>query len=459
MLEFKESKFYKLLQEFFINNDKETFLQMLAEFYNKTEGIIDKNIIQDELIKELRELYIKFNEEGIDENIVREKVNYFVENNEKIQDIITKIFKNTNNIKNITSQLDTKTKLNNYGIDIINNGENTDGNATGKFYVGQDGVVRVLELYNRSGIKEGATHTNNDGKETFVIHHYNDKGTVQIDNVGRNNFILKLKNARNNVQAKHDKTGSGDYIICERDCSDLKATASITHDSSINRTVNLLTNDIVFDKFSNCIYKSLTTRQNVDLWSESFNNPALWSYVDGFGNETLLSVKGVNLKEINITSKDEYVPAIIGRLGGRFKDFLFKSVHFFTQGNNDRYGEPAIQLYSTNKGGTCLKTKNIGNSKGASVHIENYSSETLSPAIRVDGKSTNAMYTGYNYNNSPYQVFQSLNEKNPDIIQVKDKNNDILFKISGDGKTLFMKDSGDGTLKAIRVTNGEITIT
>ena len=69
------------------------------------------------------------------------------------------------------------------------------------------------------------------------------------------------------------------------------------------------------------------------------------------------------------------------------------------------------------------------------------------------------MYTGYNYNNSPYQVFQSLNEKNPDIIQVKDKNNDILFKISGDGKTLFMKDSGDGTLKAIRVTNGEITIT
>ena len=79
MIEFKESKFYKLLQDFSLNNDKETFLQLLAEFYNRTEGIIDKNIIQDELIKELRELYIKFNEEGIDENIVREKVNYFVE--------------------------------------------------------------------------------------------------------------------------------------------------------------------------------------------------------------------------------------------------------------------------------------------------------------------------------------------------------------------------------------------
>ena len=52
MVEFKESKFYKLLQDFFINNDKETFLQMLAEFYNKTEGIIIKNEMQDEIIKD-----------------------------------------------------------------------------------------------------------------------------------------------------------------------------------------------------------------------------------------------------------------------------------------------------------------------------------------------------------------------------------------------------------------------
>ena len=110
MLEFKESKFYKLLQDFFINNDKETFIQFLAEFYNRTEGIIDKNNIQDEIIKELREMYIKFNEEGIDDNIVREKVNYFIENSNKIQDIITKLIKNTNNIENITSQINTIAK-------------------------------------------------------------------------------------------------------------------------------------------------------------------------------------------------------------------------------------------------------------------------------------------------------------------------------------------------------------
>ena len=56
MIEFKESKFYKLLQDFFINNDKETFLQMLGEFYNRTEGLIEKNDIQDELLNELREV-------------------------------------------------------------------------------------------------------------------------------------------------------------------------------------------------------------------------------------------------------------------------------------------------------------------------------------------------------------------------------------------------------------------
>ena len=108
MSKFEESNFYKALQDFFINADKKTFLQFLAEFYNRTEGIIDKNNIQDDLIKDLRELYLEFNEKGIDNNVVREKVNYFLENSVKIKDIISKLTTNTNSIENITSQLDTK---------------------------------------------------------------------------------------------------------------------------------------------------------------------------------------------------------------------------------------------------------------------------------------------------------------------------------------------------------------
>ena len=105
MIEYKESKFYKLLQDFSINNDKETFLELLGEFYNRTEGIIAKNEDQDNLIKELREMYIQFNENGIDENIVREKVNYFIENSVKIQNIIEKMNTNTININNLKSEV------------------------------------------------------------------------------------------------------------------------------------------------------------------------------------------------------------------------------------------------------------------------------------------------------------------------------------------------------------------
>ena len=120
MLEFKESKFYKLLQDFSLNNDKETFLQLLAEFYNRTEGIIIKNNVQDEIIKELRETFLQFNENGIDENIVREKVNYFIENSGEIQNIIARIIKNRNKIDNINSE------INNITNNIDNNYYNKD---------------------------------------------------------------------------------------------------------------------------------------------------------------------------------------------------------------------------------------------------------------------------------------------------------------------------------------------
>ena len=61
MIKFFDSDFYRLIQEFFLNNDKKTFIQFLGEFYNRTEGIINKNEMQDELIKELREMFLLFN--------------------------------------------------------------------------------------------------------------------------------------------------------------------------------------------------------------------------------------------------------------------------------------------------------------------------------------------------------------------------------------------------------------
>lgn len=167
MLEFKESKFYKLLQDFFINNNKETFLQMLGEFYNRTESIIEKDENQDKIINELRELYLELNEKGIDENIVIEKVNYFVENNVKIKDIIvkliintnkiedvnTKVSTNTNNIENVTSQLEhiEQNKATKNDVQVLNERVNSlatleEGSTTGDAElidgrIGEDGIT------------------------------------------------------------------------------------------------------------------------------------------------------------------------------------------------------------------------------------------------------------------------------------------------------------------------------
>lgn len=91
MVNYTDSEFYRLLQDFFITRDKKTFIEFLGEFYNRTEEIINKNVSQDEIIKELYKIYEEFNEKGIDENKVIEKVNYFLENNVKIQNIITEL--------------------------------------------------------------------------------------------------------------------------------------------------------------------------------------------------------------------------------------------------------------------------------------------------------------------------------------------------------------------------------
>ena len=93
MGKFEESKFYKALQDFFINNNKDTFLEMLSEFYNRTEGIIIKNEIQDELIKELRELCLENNNKhGV--NLMNNSEN--TDDNESNSNIIQLKDKNNN---------------------------------------------------------------------------------------------------------------------------------------------------------------------------------------------------------------------------------------------------------------------------------------------------------------------------------------------------------------------------
>ena len=105
---------YNNLTNFYNVND-ENFKEFMAEFYKLTNEAIKKNEIQGDLIKELQRMFKEFNENGIDENTVREKVDYFINNSTIIRNIIKKINLNKEDIKNINEKLeeikDIKSKL------------------------------------------------------------------------------------------------------------------------------------------------------------------------------------------------------------------------------------------------------------------------------------------------------------------------------------------------------------
>ena len=196
MSKFEESNFYKALQDFFINADKKTFLQFLAEFYNRTEGIIDKNDIQDDLIKELRELYLEFNEKGIDDNIVREKIDLFLENNPKVQNIKSKLDKLTKEIDIKYNELnigksDIKTELldtaisdarffrltNNTSYPILQGGCLSDD---GKYYycslitAGETNEKGIIQKYSIGSVSDFSTWGYISSSSELAISHAND---------------------------------------------------------------------------------------------------------------------------------------------------------------------------------------------------------------------------------------------------------------------------------------------
>ena len=210
MSKFEESNFYKALQDFFINADKKTFLQFLAEFYNRTEGIIDKDNIQDDLIKELRELYLEFNEKGIDENIVREKVNYFLENNVKIKDIISKLDTKTNRVE--TQRL--QNQVNNLVLGAVGDGNNAEivssrgefellGNRLDDFDARTDSLVNIRNIFTDKCIKS---------KSWGVIN-----GDYNIEYGSSFSNAIKVENGDTNILLYKDinisKIPSGDYTF------------------------------------------------------------------------------------------------------------------------------------------------------------------------------------------------------------------------------------------------------
>lgn len=84
--------------------------------------------------------------------------------------------------------------------------------------INKNRVYAINDKYSEYGIVDVANFSRQgEGNEPigFVLHHYTDGNCVQIDNVGRGNFIVTLKNAYNPKRRsdKDDKFfGYGDYL-------------------------------------------------------------------------------------------------------------------------------------------------------------------------------------------------------------------------------------------------------
>ena len=99
---------YSNLVNFYNVND-ENFKEFMAELYKEMLTTHrDVQYVKEHLTEEIVKILDKYLVDGNFNINIEEKVNEFLENNQEIKDIISKLNINTNNIKNISSQLDTK---------------------------------------------------------------------------------------------------------------------------------------------------------------------------------------------------------------------------------------------------------------------------------------------------------------------------------------------------------------
>ena len=218
MIAFTESNFYKALQDFFVNNNKETFLEMLAEFYNKTEAIIEKNVSQDDIIKELRELYITLNEKNIDNNIVKEKVNYFLENSNKIQ----KIYLELSHKANITKINDLEGQINNLVFGASGDGNNAEVvQARGRYTILNDRLNLIETGYKKVNIGYiDLTNTDfvNSTKNRIATNGIpiTEKGIITVSYVPKQDHVF-IQHLRYNTTAKKFAIIESMRVNCRQD--------------------------------------------------------------------------------------------------------------------------------------------------------------------------------------------------------------------------------------------------
>ena len=195
---------YSNLVNFYNVND-ENFKEFMAELYKKMLTTHrDVQYVKEHLTEEIeKQLEIYLNDGKFNINI-EEKVNEFLENNQEIKDITAKLIVNTNNIENISSQLEEKMNLtssNDIAVTrisrIINDGSNNALSNPQGFCFDGENYYCAYRQYNGTG----------DDTLTKIVkydYHFNEI-TSTIANYGHGNSIcyangfIYITDLKNNV--------------------------------------------------------------------------------------------------------------------------------------------------------------------------------------------------------------------------------------------------------------------
>ena len=213
----------------FYNINNENFIEFLSKFYGDILEIKGNNESHKNVLNELFLLYTELNEKGIDENIVREKVNYFLENSLKIKDVISKLNTNTNNIENITTQFDNK--ANEIYIEEFNGNTDTEKIKNAIKSISDKGTIRLKNKsynFNNFVLSEGV---NLIGSGNTIINSLGNGTLIKTTNNNTISDLIVNDNGYNIKAIDLGQIGGSETNYCNNSTIN-NVTINLSHKSS-----------------------------------------------------------------------------------------------------------------------------------------------------------------------------------------------------------------------------------
>ena len=321
----------------------------------------------------------------------------------KVDNKVTEL---TPQINNLTAQLAQTAAVledNKKRIEIEVNEETATGNVLHVF-PNAGSNARAIEVHNRSGITDGSMTDRTKARESLVIHHYNDNNVVQIDNVGRDNTIMVLKQGKNPTMASHSEIGRGSYIEFDRAGADLPTPLVVEHLGRIS---------------------------GEDWWDVGM-----------------------------LAAEHTWGLTLVGKRDSGNKAQTVLPVLIYSKGlSGSAKGADALRIHSTDYGGTGLRITNRPTSDGSLLSLEGTSNVSGKPFLNINMSGANSAIAIYN--NGKTNAVMSFSRANAifgDLIRATNESGATIFRIEGDGLAIHLKDSATGELKRLAISNGSVVV-